>query len=252
MIELIDVTVASSRQTDEAEIEGVQWAVEPGQFWVIGGLRGKSDFLATVAGLQKPLRGRVKWFGRELAVLSEQELVSERMKVGMVFEGSGRLFRHLTVAENVALPLRYHHNYPEDDMLRMVQSVLELTELMPVAHQTPGALSVGMQQCAALARALVLKPRVLLVDKPFISLRHLRWWQDIFQKVSRGASFNQNQPVTLVITSDDIGPWLDYGTHFALLREHRWQMVGDRNAARRLHPTLHAALSEAQGGSGRI
>src|SRR4051812_15592431 len=92
------------------EVEGINWRVMPKDFWIVAGLfgSGKSDFLATAAGLQRPSRGVVKLFGHETFTLKEEILVEHRRRIGLVFSNGGRLFNRLTVAENVALPLRYH------------------------------------------------------------------------------------------------------------------------------------------------
>ena len=82
------------------------WTVAAGDYWVVGGLpgTGKSDLLATAAGLQRPLRGTHLLFGEDLARLDEPALIQKRLRVGLVFENGGRLFNRLTVAENLALP----------------------------------------------------------------------------------------------------------------------------------------------------
>src|SRR6185503_1839481 len=108
ILEMINVAVASAQSPVTPAVEGVDWRVSEGDYWVVAGLpgSGKSDLLATAAGLQRPLSGTHLLFGKEPTQSPESELLSERLRVGLVFENGGRLFNHLTVAENVALPLR--------------------------------------------------------------------------------------------------------------------------------------------------
>jgi len=110
-LEMIDVAVGSLVNADAVVLEGVNWKVAAGDYWAIGGLQasGKSDLMATAAGIMQPLRGTFRVFGRELGAGFEHELMPIRLRLGLVFEW-GRLLSHLTLAENVALPIRYHHN----------------------------------------------------------------------------------------------------------------------------------------------
>ncbi len=91
-------------------IEEVDWSVAAGEFWVVAGQEhsGKSDLLMLAAGLMSPAAGSYKLFGSDTKDFGEAEL-AERLRVGFVFQG-GQLFNQLTIAENVALPLRYQKN----------------------------------------------------------------------------------------------------------------------------------------------
>src|SRR5439155_174889 len=107
VIELLNVSVAAGGRPDSAALEGIHWRVSAGDYWVVGGLpgSGKSDLLATLAGLYRPLSGTLKLFGSDVGALSEDDFMAARLRIGLVFEGGGRLFNQLAVAENVALPL---------------------------------------------------------------------------------------------------------------------------------------------------
>ena len=106
-LEMTDVTVGSLIDTDLIVLERVNWKVAAGDYWAVGGLQGsgKTDFMATAAGIMRPLRGTFKVFGQELGAGFEHELMPTRLRLGLVFDG-GRLLNHLTVAENIALPIR--------------------------------------------------------------------------------------------------------------------------------------------------
>jgi ABC-type transporter Mla maintaining outer membrane lipid asymmetry ATPase subunit MlaF len=230
LIEMESVAIASARDPEKILIEDVNWQLMPGDFWVIAGLHasGKTDFLSTAAGLQRPASGVVRWRGRDVSELHESELVQERKRVGFVFENGGRMLRNLTVAENVALPLRYHRDWTMDEAAGQVEEILKITELLPMAATPAAAISPGWQQRVGLARALALKPEILLVDRPLAGLQQLRWWQAFFKKLSEGIPFLENRPLTLVLTSDELSPWLELGGHFVALKKNRWHVLGKR------------------------
>jgi ABC-type transporter Mla maintaining outer membrane lipid asymmetry ATPase subunit MlaF len=242
VVEMEDVALASSQMPGRAEVEAVNWTVSAGDYWVVGGLHGsgKSDLLAAAAGLVRPLRGTVRLFGRDTAGVKESELVAERLKIGLVFEAGGRLFRDMTVMENVSLALRYHFNWPLAELDRRARAVLKLTELEPFIHITPPMLSANWQQRVALARTLALKPELLLLDKPLLGLevRHRRWWLDFLSHLSRGMDYMDGKPVTLVVTSDDFHDWHNQGRQFALLSSRRWVCLGGREQLKRSQEPL--------------
>jgi len=132
------------------------------------------------------------------------------------------------VAENIALPLRYHHNLSRVGAAAAVSELLEGTELAPWAESTPGALRRSWQKRAGLARALALKPEVLLVDNPLTGLdpRHVNWWLGFLDQLSKGHSLMQGRPVTLVVTTDDFRPWKGHARQFAILRNRGFVVLG--------------------------
>jgi ABC-type transporter Mla maintaining outer membrane lipid asymmetry ATPase subunit MlaF len=232
VIELLDVAVGSPQQTEVAQIEGINWRVQRGEFWVIGGLHGsgKSNLLATAAGLQNPLSGVVKLFGRDASGLRERDLEEERRRIGLVFENGGRTFSRLTVSENIALPLRYHGNLSEAEVESELRRLMEPMGLVDLAHSSSRTISSGWQQRAALARALALKPEVILFDQPLSSVetRQRRWWFDFLPKLFSGTALEGQKPMTIVLTTEDVQPWIGLGTHFAVLKNNRWQFLGNR------------------------
>jgi len=222
------VAVGAMRDPDTLVAEGINWTVNPGDYWAVAGLHGagKSDFLMLTGGLMPPRRGRYLFFGQPMPIFEEARL-KERLRLGLVFDG-GRLLNHLTVAENVALPLRYHHNLNQAEAAAAVAELLERTELTPWAESTPGALGHSWQKRAGLARALALKPEVLLVDNPLAGLdpRHVQWWLGFLDQLSRGHTLLDSRPVTLVVTTADFRPWKGHARQFAILRNHGFAPLG--------------------------
>ena len=227
-IEMTGVTVCAMRDPDQVVVEGVNWTVAPGDYWVVAGWHGagKSDFLLLTGGLMAPRTGRYRFFGEEMPIFEETRL-RERLRLGLVFEG-GRLFNHLTVAENIALPLRYHRELSAEETARTVKELLECLELTPWAESTPGAMGPSWLKRAGLARALALQPEVLLIDNPLSGLdpRHVSWWLAFLDQLSRGHRLMQGRATTLVVATADFRPWRRHARQFALLRNRGFVPLG--------------------------
>ena len=227
-IEMRGVAVSSMKDPGVTVAEEVNWSVAPGEFWVVAGPQrsGKSDFLMLAGGLMAPASGRYWLFGGEMPIFEDARL-PERLRLGFVFDG-GQLFNHMTIAENVALPLRYHHNLTSAEAEPQVRAMLELTELAPLADITPGSVARNWQKRAGLARALALKPDVLLLDNPLggLDARHTLWWLNFLGQLSRGHSLTEGRPTTLVVTTDDLRPWKSSSRRFALLKDKRFAALG--------------------------
>ncbi len=231
VIEMRDVSVGAMRDISFVVLEDVNWSVAPGEFWTVAGQQysGKSDFLMLTAGLMAPVKGECKLFGTDTRTFGEAKL-AERLYVGLVFTG-GQLFNQLTIRENVALPLQYHHDLTPAAAAPAAATLLELLELTPLADLTPTNVSDNWRQRAALARALILKPKILLLDDPLAGLgaRHLHWWLRLLDQLSRGHDWCGGQPMTVVVTTDDLRPWRNAGRKFALLRDKKFFPLGGWN-----------------------
>jgi putative spermidine/putrescine transport system ATP-binding protein len=124
---------------------------------------GKTTMLMMIAGLIQPDAGEV-WIDGRLATYAPPH----KRDIGMVFQNYA-LFPHLTVAENIAFPLRMRRA-PEAEIRREVQRVLDLIQLPEVGNRLPRALSGGQQQRIALARCIVYQPSIVLMDEPLGAL----------------------------------------------------------------------------------
>jgi putative ABC transport system ATP-binding protein len=148
-------------------VDGVSLEIRAGEFVALLGTSGsgKSSVLNLIAGLDRPTSGSVIVQDRDLAELSREELAKYRLHVvGMVFQ-SFNLIASMTVAENVDLPLRF----AEVDRSRresLAREALERVGLRARMNHRPSELSGGEQQRAALARALINRPQLLLADEP--------------------------------------------------------------------------------------
>ena len=228
-LEMRGVSVGSMRDLDSIVIEDVNWSVSPGDFWVLSGLEGsgKGDFLMMTGGLMAPAGGTYCFLGEEMPIFEDHRL-PDRLKLGFVFE-SGQLFNQLTISENISLPLRYHHDLSKEQAEAEVQKLLELTELAPWADSTPGAMARNWQRRAGLARALVLRPEVLLLDNPLagLDLRHCAWWLNLLEQLSRGHEWMNGRPMTLIATTNDLRLWRGGARQFAILKDKRFVVLGN-------------------------
>jgi len=228
VFEMRGVTAVALREPEFVVAEDVHWTVAPGDYWVVGGLQGsgKSDFLQMAGGLTAPVRGSYRFLGEPMPIFDEDRL-GHRLRMGFVFEG-GQPFSRLTLLESVALPLGYHRDLSRPEAEQQVWQMLELTGLESWANSTPGAMPRHWQRRAGLARALMLKPEVLLLDNPLtgLDLRHRAWWLAFLRHLSQGHPWMDRRPVTLVATADDLLPWRNYARQFAVLKERRWTVLG--------------------------
>jgi phospholipid/cholesterol/gamma-HCH transport system ATP-binding protein len=152
-------------------LHGVDFSVAPGEIRVImgGSGSGKSTLLRHLLGLQRPLSGSVRLFGVDLRTASDRELLDVRKRIGVSFQG-GALLTSLSVGENVALPLREHTTLDESTIRIMSRLKLEVVNLGGFQDLMPSQLSGGMVKRAALARAIVMDPRLLFFDEPSAGL----------------------------------------------------------------------------------
>ncbi|MEX0491561.1 ABC transporter ATP-binding protein [Raoultella terrigena] len=128
---------------------------------------GKSTLLRLLAGLTVPASGEIR-FGDRLVAKAGWGMAPEQRDIGMVFQDYA-LWPHMTVAQNIAFPLRMR-GVPRGERQARVNAALERVGLTGFAERKPSGLSGGQQQRVALARAIVAEPRVLLFDEPLSNL----------------------------------------------------------------------------------
>jgi ABC-type transporter Mla maintaining outer membrane lipid asymmetry ATPase subunit MlaF len=231
-IELAGVQVTHYEDASDAVVvRDVDWRIGAGEFWVVGGRAssGKSSLLLTAAGLNRPAGGTLRVFGEEFDRAKEKDRVVWRRRIGFVFEQSGRLFSHLTVARNIALPLQYRHSIQEDEIVARVDELLTQTDLQGCASYMPSRLGLGLQQRVALARALALPIEVLFLDNPLstLSLRESRWWLDFLRQLHKNRRA-EGKPLAIVASADDFRGWIGVANQFAVMEGGRFRVIGGR------------------------
>ena len=147
-------------------LRDVSFELEPGSFHFLTGPSGagKTSLMRMLFLAIKPNRGQAEIFGKDIATLKRNQLPPLRQRIGVVFQDF-RLLDHLTTFENVALPLKVQKKrastYGDD-----VMELLEWVGLGKYADAYPSVLSGGEKQRAAIARAVISKPKLLLADEP--------------------------------------------------------------------------------------
>ena len=154
-----------------AVIKDCSMQVQKGEIVVImgGSGSGKSTFLKHLIGLKEPMSGDVSLFGDSLYEASYLHRLKLLKNIGVAFQ-SGALLSSLTVAENVALPLREHSDLDEQTIDFIVRMKLDFVGLLDKGHLLPSELSGGMLKRAAVARAIALDPRLTFMDEPSAGL----------------------------------------------------------------------------------
>jgi phospholipid/cholesterol/gamma-HCH transport system ATP-binding protein len=156
---------------DALILNNVSFVVRRGETKIIlgGSGSGKSTILKLIIGLEKPDEGEIWIDGEEISRLRESELTRIRQKIGMVFQ-EGALFDSLSVADNVAYRLHEQGDLEEEEILDIVARTLGFVDLEDAIGKMPSELSGGMRRRAAIARALVGSPKIMLYDEPTAGL----------------------------------------------------------------------------------
>jgi len=152
-------------------LQDINLEVSQGETMVIIGPSGsgKSTILRLIIGLLRPTAGEIWVKGQEISTLPEDDLNTIRMGMGMVFQYSA-LFDSMTVGENVAFGLREHTDLSESEIGKIVSRNLRMVGLGGREHVMPNELSGGMKKRVSLARAIAMKPEIMLYDEPTAGL----------------------------------------------------------------------------------
>ncbi|MDD5712995.1 MAG: ABC transporter ATP-binding protein [Smithellaceae bacterium] len=215
MIRLIEVHKSFGPQK---VLDGLNLEIERGKTTVIIGRSGggKSVLLKHVIGLLKPDSGQVLIDGVDITKLNDRELNEIRKKFGMLFQEAA-LFDSMTVGENVAFPLREHTKMKEDEIRDTVAERLRVVGLKGVETKMPSELSGGMRKRVGLARAIALRPQIVLFDEPTTGLDPV-----MTEAVNQLIMDTQRSfDLTCVVISHDVQSIFRIGQKIAMLHEGR-------------------------------
>lgn len=193
---------------------------------LIGGSgTGKSMLLREIIGLHRPDSGSVNLLGTDVWTASPDMLAAVRRRFGMMFQ-EGALFSSLTVAANVATPLREHFSLPEDLLDELVRLRLALAGLPPdAASKMPSQLSGGMVKRAAIARAIALEPEVLFLDEPTSGLDPIT--ARAFDALL--TFLNRDLGITVLLVTHDLDSLIGIARRIVVLGQGR--VIADGNLA---------------------
>lgn len=184
---------------------------------VLGGSgSGKSTLLRLIGGLIRPDSGSILVAGEEVARCSARTLQGVRQKLGMMFQG-GALLDSLSIYDNLALPLRERAQLREPEVAEQVSRQLAAVGLDETEKLLPGQLSGGMIKRAALARALIASPEILLCDEPFSGLDPVT----VYRIEALLVALNRSQGMTLVVASHHIPSTLRMADRLLMLFDGR-------------------------------
>lgn len=187
-------------------LDGVDFSVEPGEFVAVVGTSGsgKSTLLHMMGGLDIPTSGSVRVRGKELAEMNDEQLtIFRRRNIGFIFQNYN-LVPILNVYENIVLPVELDGDMADRKFMNEVVSMLGLEDKL---YNMPNNLSGGQQQRAAIARALVTKPAIVLADEPTGNLdSHTS--SDVLGLLKRtGSEFNQT--IVMITHNQEIAQLAD-------------------------------------------
>ncbi|VAX00800.1 ABC transporter, ATP-binding protein (cluster 9, phospholipid) [hydrothermal vent metagenome] len=170
-MEAITVNNLVTHYGERKILNGVSMSVHEGEIMIVmgGSGSGKSTILRHMLALETPTSGQITLLGQEITNCNYYQLQELRRRMGVAFQG-GALFGSLTVGENVMLPLREHTKLDEQTMKIMCRMKLEVVNLSGFENLMPSELSGGMIKRVALARAIVMDPKLLFFDEPSAGL----------------------------------------------------------------------------------
>lgn len=211
---MIEISEVVKNLNGNLVLRGVDLKVDKGSTCVIIGRSGcgKSVLLKHMVGILKPDKGRIIIDGKDLCRLNEKELNALRMKIGLVFQG-GALFDSLTVGENVGFGLIEHEHISEEEISARVEESLSLVGLSGIANLMPLDLSGGMKKRVALARALCIKPEIILYDEPTTGVDPIT--ADSINELIKG--LHDKLKVTSVVVTHDMRSAYMVGDKLAML-----------------------------------
>ncbi|HEU4587096.1 MAG TPA: sulfate/molybdate ABC transporter ATP-binding protein [Gemmatimonadales bacterium] len=217
----IDVRSVTKRYGAFTALDDVSLAVPSGELVALLGPSGsgKTTLLRVIAGLEVPDAGSILFHGEDATARHARE-----RRVGFVFQHYA-LFRHMTVFENVAFGLRVQPRRvrpAEAEIRARVQELLELVQLGPLGDRYPDQLSGGQRQRVGLARALAVRPKVLLLDEPFGALdakvrKELRRWL---------RRLHDEIHITSVFVTHDQDEALEVADRVVVMHQGRVEQVG--------------------------
>ncbi len=220
MTSLLEVRALEAAHGDAQVLWGVSWRVDPGEVVAVVGPNGagKTTTLRVIAGLVRPRRGEVWFAGERIDGLSPDAVVERG--IALVPEGR-RLFAHMTVLENLLLG-----SYCQRARPHRRQTLEEVYALFPVLRerwrQLAGTLSGGEQQMLAIARALMSRPRLLLLDEPSLGLAP-RVVEQVYEAIGRIV----REGVTVVVVEQNAFPVLAYARRGYVMSRGRVVAEGD-------------------------
>jgi ABC-type transporter Mla maintaining outer membrane lipid asymmetry ATPase subunit MlaF len=220
VVELVDVDKAFG---GKKVLRGVNLPIYPGLITVLIGASGsgKSVIIKHVLGLFRPDRGQVKVFGEDLAAMGPVALQKTRTRIGLLFQHAA-LLDWLSVADNVAFPLREHSKLSKAEIADKADDILTRLHISHLAKRMPGAISSGEKKRVGLARAIITRPEIMIYDEPTTGQDPIRTREvdDMIQETQ------EQFDITSIVISHDMASTFRIAHRIALLHEGRIAVYG--------------------------
>jgi ABC-type transporter Mla maintaining outer membrane lipid asymmetry ATPase subunit MlaF len=228
-------------------LRGIDLAIYPKRTTVLIGASGsgKSVIIKHIMGLFKPDSGHINVFGKDIVPMSDDELNEVRGRFGLVFQHAA-LLDWLSVYDNVEFPLKERRQSSRQEVRQRVLEILERLKIADIMHRMPGEISEGQKKRVGLARAIVMKPEVLIYDEPTTGQDPLRT-RDIDNMIEET---QQRFDITSIVISHDMASTFRIAHMVALIHQGKIAAYGTPAEIRASHIDevqhfIHAGAVEA-------
>src|SRR5437773_6512211 len=220
---MIAVRALAKRIGQQEILRGIDLEVATGETLAIIGRSGggKSALLKHLVGLMEPDTGEIWVEDQNIIGLSERQLGAIRQKIGILFQGAA-LFDSMTVAENIAFPLREAGERDPKVLREKVREMLDVVELEGQEEKMPVSLSGGMKKRVGLARSIIRRPKCVLYDEPTSGLDPVV--SDSINRLIR--RLQKRLGMTSIVVTHDMKSAFDVANHIAYLHEGRIYFYG--------------------------
>jgi len=238
---MIEISGISKNFNSHKVLDELNLKINTGETCVVIGRSGcgKSVLLKHIIGILKPDKGKIFINDQEVTNLNEEELNGVRMKIGMVFQG-GALFDSLTVAENVGFSFIEHGHLSRKELLERAEEALCLVDLCGIGNLMPSELSGGMKKRVALARAICIKPQIILYDEPTTGVDPIT--ADSINELIK--NLHDKLKVTSVVVTHDMKSAYKVGDRIAMLYQGKIIAEGSPEEIQNTeHPVVHQFIN---------
>lgn len=238
---MIEIVKVSKVFNNHKVLDKLSLTVDNGSTCVIIGRSGcgKSVLLKHIIGIMQPDSGKVLVNGKDISRLKEKELNAIRMKIGMVFQG-GALFDSMSVGENVGFGLIEHDHISRRELWERVEESLALVDLCGIENLSPAELSGGMKKRVALARAICIRPEIILYDEPTTGVDPIT--ADSINELIRG--LHDKLKVTSMVVTHDMKSAYRVGDKLAMLYQGAIIAEGTPEEIQKTkHPVVHQFIN---------